>query len=208
LSDLERRVRKLEIQRAYLIGGLVAFAAVVSALGFNTYSYIDEQIRKQIPGIVEERAKQVAQETIKAELPAQVQPAVEQSVQRQFEDKSAAWNQSLNNRLESALATLQLQSAVQDLGGTVVVGPDSDAIEINLSGKRLSKDQLEHLSAFPAINDVRVLGLRNVDVDPDAIKALIDWRGLKQVDVESDAASAELRAVLPPTIRIETGGKL
>jgi hypothetical protein len=206
-TNLESRVRSLEIQRAYLIGGLIAFAAVLGALGFNAFSYIDEQVRKQIPAIVEERAKQVAQETIKAELPAQVQPAVEQSVQRQFQARSAALNQSFNERLESALATLQLQSAVRDLGGKVVKRPDSAEIEIDLSGKQITKDQLEDLRAFPAIDKVKVLGFQNVEADPNAVKALIDWPGLEKVEVGTDEACAALRKILPPHVKVEVDGK-
>jgi len=197
----------LEIQRAYLVGGLVAFAAVLGALGFNTFSYIDEQVRKQIPVIVEQRAKQVAQETIKAELPAQVQPVVDESVQRQIQAKSAAWNQSIKDRLDSALAMLQLQSAVRDLGGRVVTGRDSEITEIDLAGKRITKEQLQRLSTFPAIDRVKILGFQNAEVEPDALKGLIDWPGLEQIEVGTDAANAALRDALPPQVKVEVETK-
>ncbi len=207
-TDLERRVRSLEMQRAYLIGGLLAFAAVFGALGFNAFSYIDDQVRKQIPLIVEQRAKQVAQETIKAELPAQVTPAVEQSVRRQFQEQRAAWNQSIDERVAAALPALQLQSAVRELGGTVVKGPNFEIFEIDLSGHPVTKEQLERLGAFQAIDKVKVLGLQKSFVEPDALRALEAWPGLEQVDVAKEAASEELRAALPPKVKVEVDGKL
>jgi hypothetical protein len=182
----------------------VAFAAVSGALGFNLYSYIDKELERRVPEIVEERARLVAQKTIAQALPTTVLPAVEQQVQRQFEKERIAWNQAITDRVASALPrSRQLEWVIRGIGGNVTQGPGQQIEKIDLSGVQVSAEDLARLSKLPGIEGVKVFTFHNSGVDANDLAPLADWPKLEKIDVDASINRDALRAVLPPSVKIE-----
>jgi hypothetical protein len=183
----------------------LAFTGVTGACGLNLFNYVDEQIKKLVPPLIQARLEKAVPEALAAELPKQVVPRIKREVEQQFEDQRPELNRLIESHVASAMpAAMKLGWMVEQLGGNITAGSGQRIERIDLSGTRATDEDLSRLAGQAGIDHVKSLVLRNTSITAAGLAAIAKWPQLEEVDLAGTAAKkAEARAALPPSVQIK-----